>query len=332
MAQHVTVLGAGAWGTAIAHLLASNGQAVFLWCHEPDVATDINFRHENSYYLPSVELPSSIYATASLEEALVGAEMVFEAVPVMFLRITLEHARQYIHDNQLWVVLSKGIEQNTHYFPSQMINDVFDQRVRIAALGGPNFARELAEKRLSAATIASAAHDPLAAHAVKQVVRAPYFIPYLSDDLLGVQIGGALKNVIALGLGIAHGAQAGDNTRAFIITEGLAELGLFARHYGAQPETVYGLSGLGDLVLTSTGLLSKNMLFGKLLGEGNLFSDISREGLLPEGINTVQSVKQIIDVHGLDLPLMRGIYEFIFNDTMLSDMLRGMCRLERDQG
>lgn len=319
MAAKITVLGGGAWGTAIAHLLANNGHDILIWCHEPDVAEDINFRHENSYYFSSIELPVSIKATGSLQEAIEGSSIIFEAVPVMFLRETLEHAREFIHDDQLWVVLSKGIEKDSHFFPSQIIDELFEKRVRVAALGGPNFARELAEKNVSATAVASS--DPVTRRYVADLVASSYFIPYLTDDIIGVQVGGALKNVIALSLGIAYGAQAGDNTRAFILTQGLSEMALFAKHCGARSETLYGLSGFGDLVLTSTGILSKNMRFGKLLGEGNLFSHISREGILPEGINTIQSVKQIVDSNELNLPLMSATYDLIFNGRSFNELL-----------
>lgn len=322
MKQQITVLGAGAWGCAIAHLLATNGHRVTLWCHEPELADEINIQKTNSLFLPGIQLPHNIFATPSLQEALDGASLIFEAVPVSFLRTVLQHAKEFAHPDTVWAILSKGIEQKTLKFPSQILDDILGYKVKKVVIGGPTFARELVNGVVSATTVAS--DDQARAQLVANILNNDYFKTYLSDDMLGVQAGGALKNVIALTIGIALGSGAGDNTIALLLTQGLQEIGQLTQFFGGKPQTVYGLSGFGDLILTCNGSLSKNLNVGKLLGQGNLLARISSQGVLPEGINTVQSVYQILLDQKINAPLMMGTYQFIFEQLSFSVVLAAL--------
>lgn len=319
--KKVSILGAGAWGTAVASLLADNGYYVTLWCHEQSVADAIQKTRLNNQYLPGFTLSSQINATASLEEAVLGAEWIFEAVPVKFLRSILVQAKPLYHAHQKWVIMSKGIEQDTLMLPSQILDDVFDSVVQKAVFSGPSFAADLVKKQITGVTIAADSCD--VGLALQQMLANNYFRPYISLDLIGVQAGGALKNIIAIGIGILKGAGYTDNAKAYLFTRGLHEMKQLTMMLGGKQETVYGLSGVGDLVLTAMGNLSRNMLLGEQLGKGRTVASIAAEwGTLPEGINTVQSVHQLALKHSLDLPICNGLYQVIFHNKSADVFLR----------
>ncbi len=320
-AQAVTILGGGAWGTAVAHLLASCGHNVLLWCFESEIADEINQQHHNSYYFSGIELPKKIRATASLKEACVHSTIIFEAVPVLFLRKTLEQAKPFVTDQHVWVVLSKGIENKTGFVPSQIIDDVFNRLCRTAIFSGPSFARDLAAQEVTGIDLAVEKDDAGLAILINKLVSCNYCLINIVNDKIGVQLGGALKNVIALTMGIALGAQASDNTRAFILTRGLDELAQCASYFGAEQKTLYGLSGFGDLILTSLGSLSKNMSFGVKLGQGMQFGHMSREGVLPEGINTIRSLVEIMKEKNLHFPLIKVTHDIIFSGYSFADLI-----------
>lgn len=324
MRKSITILGAGAWGTAIAHLLATNGHDVTIWCHEPELTEEINQNQTNSFYLPDVDLPHNIRATASIQEALEGVDIIFEAVPVKYLRTVLEHARTFINKNQIWVILSKGIELESFHVPSQIIDDVMEYAVQKVVVCGPSFARDLVEAVPTGVMVASD-HQKLA-QTIASLLTNNYFSCSLSDDLLGVQLCAALKNVFALTIGIAFGAQARDNTVALLLTRALAEMADVVQAFGAKQETVYSFAGIGDLVLTCYGSLSKNFTLGKLLGQGALLHDISSEGVFPEGINTIQSLIQLAEKKSLKLPVVQGTYDFIFEDQSFTDLVAGVLK------
>lgn len=315
--RKVAILGAGAWGTAIATLFAHNGYRVLLWSHDPDVVTSIQEKGINERYLPEVVLDTSkIIPTTSLKEAVCGAKWVCEATPVAYLRGVLEQSKACFAKEQIWVVLSKGIEQNSLLFPSQMIDDVFEYSPDKIVLGGPSFALDLAQKKITA--VAVAATDYRLGKDLQTALANEYFLPCLSLDMIGVQLGGALKNVITLMIGMLDGAEFTDNAKAFIFTRGLHEMVVLARSMGAHKETLYGLSGVGDLVLTSMGSLSRNLHVGYRLGSGESLKSILEEtGYTPEGINTVLSLHQMIERQGLSMPIFRGAYELIFQGKSL---------------
>lgn len=316
----VTVLGSGSWGTAFSTLLARNGYRVKLWCLEQEVAKEINQKHENSRYLPNIALDSKIEALTSLEEAIKGSEIIFEVIPVKFLRSVLAQAKPFVLQSQIWVILSKGIEQNSLLLPSSVLDDVFGFHEKKATLGGPNFAHDFALKTPTATTVASKDCD--IALKLQEMLANNYFRPYVSLDLEGVQVGGAIKNAITLLIGIAKGSGCKDNTLAYLLTRGLGEMARIAQYYGGKVETIYGLSGLGDLLLTSMGLQSRNLKVGLMLGEGKSLDEVlSQTGIIPEGVNTLTSLNQLTSKVKLRLPICKGAYDIIFNKKSVDDFL-----------
>ncbi len=319
----IAIIGEGAWGTAVATLLVQNGHAVTIWCYHQEVVDQINTGHRNEKFLPGISLDPSIKATNDMKEALCDAQWVFEAIPVKFLRSVLQEAKACFDPEQVWVVLSKGIEQETLLFPTQIIDDVLGALVKKTIFAGPSFAADVAKKQITAVTVA--APDCDLGKELQQILANDYFRPYITTDMIGVQVGAALKNVITVGVGILDGAGYTDNAKAFLLTRGLHEMVQLATHLGGKQETVYGLSGVGDLVLTAMGSLSRNLDVGKRFGAGQQLEAILKEtGYIPEGINTVQSVYQLMEKEKIDLPICRGIYEVIFTDTTLKQMLKSL--------
>lgn len=320
-----SVIGEGAWGTAMAMLLAANGAQVKLWCYDAQVANSIKTTRVNERYLPGVVLDTAIEPTTDLAEAMAEATWVFVAIPVKFLRTILQHAQSYHSSDQTWVLLSKGIEQDTLFLPSQILDDVFGRPIKKAVLSGPSFAYDVVQKQPTAVTIASS-HDSITL-ALQKLLMNDYFKPYCSRDMLGVQVGGALKNVITIGIGMIEGAGFKDNTKAFIFTCGFHELIRCAVSMGAQQETLYGLSGIGDLVVTSMGSLSRNLLVGQRLGRGEKLEYILQEtGYIPEGINTVSALNQLMNHYKLDLPILRGICQIILEGKSVQEFIHElMC-------
>lgn len=319
--KRVAILGEGAWGTAVATLLAHNGYAVNVWCYHKELVEVINNTHKNERFLPGVVLSDAIHAVATIDEAVCDVEWVFEAIPIKYLRPVLQQAQSSVTSQQVWVVLSKGIEQKSLLFPTQLINQIFDKKVPMAVLAGPSFAMDLARKTVTAVTVA--ATDCTLGRVLQKMLANEYFRPYITTDVIGVQAGAALKNVITLGVGIIDGAAYSDNAKAFILTRGLHEMMQLVMAVGGQQETVYGLSGVGDLVLTAMGQLSRNLEVGQRLGRGQQLDTILKEtGYIPEGINTVQSVYQLMQRVSVSLPICTGIYQVIFEQLSVNDFLK----------
>lgn len=320
---HITILGEGAWGTAIATVLAHNGHRVKLWCHDAQVARAIENEHVNHRYMPGVVLSDLIEPSSSLQEAVSGAHWICEAIPVAYLRSVLQQVLPFVSADQQWIVLSKGIEQHTLKFPTQIIDDVLQCVPTKAVLAGPTFAHELAHKKISAATIAFA--DCEIGVRVKQLFETDYLKTYISTDQIGVQAGSALKNVIALAIGMLDGAGYGQNAKACMLTRGLHEIVVLCTLLGGRAETVYGLSGVGDLVLTAMGTLSKNMHVGQMLAQGKSVDEILQTtGFIPEGINTVESVHLLMQKYQVDLPLCRLVAAVIHKKMSVQDLVTQM--------
>jgi len=319
MNKTITMLGAGAFGTSIATLLAENGFEVKLWCHEQEVVDCIKKDHENKIFLPGIKLSSNIKPIFDLQEAVKDSKWIFEAVPVKFLRNILNQIKDCVKDEQNFVILSKGIEKDTLLLPSGVIKDLFKNNI-ISVMAGPNFAKEIAQKSYTGTTVAS--ENAQVAKELGKVLSNSYFQPYLSDDFIGVQVGGAIKNVITLAVGIAKGFGCSQNAIALLLTRGFAEIAHISVCLGGKKETVYGLSGFGDLVLSATGSLGRNLEVGVLLGQGKSLQEIEKEKhLLPEGINTVQSVYNLIEKCCWDLPICKGTYDFIFKNSSFDNLL-----------
>jgi len=325
VSKTVTMLGAGAFGTAVATILANNNFQVNLWCYEQEVVDDILNKQENSRYLPGIKLNSNIKPTTNIKKALTDSQWIFEAIPIKFLRNILDQTKEHITSKQIFIILSKGIEQETLLLPSEIIKNSLGKDTKVGIMSGPNFAKELALKCPSATTIAC--EDKDISIELCKILKNSYFKPYISNDLTGVQIGGAIKNVLVLIVGIARGYQSSQNTIAFLLTRGFSEMAQLCKFMGGEFKTIYGLCGLGDLFLCSSSIQSRNMSVGTLLGQGKNLEEIKTKlGVLPEGINTVQSVYQMIKKHNLDLPICKAIHQIIFEnkpfDNFLDDLMK----------
>jgi glycerol-3-phosphate dehydrogenase (NAD(P)+) len=315
----ITILGDGAWGTACAHLLATHGYQVTLWCHNEEAATAISTLHHNPTYLPNYILPSTISATTDLSTALKEASFIFEAIPIKFLRTVLQRCRPFVTENQPWVILSKGIESETLLLPSEIMSDTLGFAIPYVVLSGPSFARDLVQKQPTGVMIASLQNA--LAQQIKALVSNEYFTTEITDDVIGVQLCGALKNSIALLVGILDGAGYSDNTKALGATRALQELAYCIEHYGGSPKTLMGLAGIGDTLLTAFGKQSRNVLVGKQLGQGaSLQTILSSIPQVPESINTIQALYQLQKTT-FSLPIMTALYKVIFEQQPINVLI-----------
>ncbi|GKS56913.1 glycerol-3-phosphate dehydrogenase [NAD(P)+] [Nitrospira sp.] len=323
MAQHepmakplqnpIAVVGAGAWGTALAHHLSRNGRTVRLWAYETTVVSAIRSSRENSVFLPGVLLPASLEPTNSLGEALRDADAVVFAAPSHVARDVLVQMHRSRPEPCPLISATKGIEEGTHELMSDVIVDTFLQgRADLCTvLSGPSFALEVAQGQPTAVTLAGA--DAELVRRMQAVLMSSRFRVYGATDFIGVQLGGALKNVIALAAGAVDGLRLGHNTRAALITRGLAEMIRLGRAMGADPRTFYGLSGVGDLVLTCTGPASRNHRVGVRLGEGESLDQIlSGMQTVAEGIRTARAAAGLAERYAVDMPIVREICAVLF--------------------
>lgn len=316
----VTILGGGTWGTAVASVLAHNNHQVLIWCREPEIALEINTHHTNSKFTSNIKLSPNISATHDIREAISKNKIIFESIPVTYLRVTLEPIINLISPEHTFVILSKGLEQESLLLPSDIINNLFKKQITTVILSGPSFAKELIEKQFTSVILAG--DDLNKTHEIKQLLDNNYFKTELSQDTIGTQLGGALKNVCALASGIVQGNGCKANTTAYIITQGLKELALISKNLGGQESTIYGLAGLGDLLLSCTGTLSKNLQAGRLLAQDRSLESLKQQfACLPEGINTIQSLIKLIERENLDTPLCKNVYNYIFNNAPFEKFL-----------
>jgi len=311
---NAAVLGAGSWGTALAKLLADNGHEVRLWARRPEQAEAITSAKENEAYLPGFALPDHLTATSDLEEALADAKLVLSVVPTHGLRAVLERAAPLLPDDAPVLSCTKGIEQGTLMLVSQIFEEHLpDERHHLLTyLAGPSFAREVAGRMPTAVTVAG--RDDDVAHRVQHLLRNEAFRVYTTDDVLGAELGGALKNVIAIAAGISDGLGFGHNARAAIITRGLAEIARLGAELGTHPITTYGLAGMGDLVLTCTGDLSRNRKVGLALGRGQTLEEIL-EGMnmVAEGVRTTKSAHELAQRHDVDMPITAAVHAILYD-------------------
>jgi len=310
-----SVIGSGSFGTALANVLAVNCEEVRLWGREPTVVEAINTRHENPTYLPGIPISERVRATQDLEEALAGAEMVVLATPSHATREVLARAKAFLPRNVPIITVSKGIENETLLTMTELLEDCLpeDFHPYIAVLSGPSFAKELARRMPTVVTIAS--HWDKVAVRCQKALQTETFRSYTSTDVVGVQYGGALKNVIAIAAGMADGLGMGHNARAAIITRGLAEITRLAVRKGANPLTLSGLSGMGDLVLTCTGELSRNRHVGMELGKGRKLPDIlGQMKEVAEGVKTARSARDLSLKTGVELPICQEVYLIAYED------------------
>ncbi len=322
MSIKVGVIGAGAWGTALAHLMATKGEDVTIWAYEQEVADDINNVHENRIYLPDAELPENLHGTSELQKALEGKELILSVVPSHVVRPVLTQAAKYLPHGVPIVSASKGIENDTLMTMSEVLEDVLPMvyHPMLAFLSGPSFAREVVKMQPTAVSVASRFEK--VAQAVQQMMSSIYFRVYSSNDVAGVELGGALKNVIAIASGAAAGLGLGTNTSAALITRGLAEITRLAVKRGANPLTLSGLSGMGDLVLTCTGPLSRNRTVGEKLGKGMKLDDIIHDmKQVAEGVKTAKSVHNLAAKQGVEMPISEMVYRILYENKPAQDAL-----------
>ena len=307
--RQMAVLGAGGWGTALAVHLSRSGHETVLWGRDPSLVADMRLRRANAVYLPDVILPRTLRLTSELDEALTSATCVVAAVPSHGTRAVLRAAAGWIKAGTVVVSATKGLEQDTLFRVSEIIGQELGP-VRIGVLSGPSFAVELARELPTAVSIAST--DPEVVVAVQRDFRSAYFRLYGTSDVVGVEIGGALKNVIAIAAGVAEGLGLGHNAQAGLITRGLAEIARLACAAGAQRETLSGLTGLGDLVLTCTGSLSRNRKVGLELAKGRALPDVlAGMKMVAEGVNTTYAALALAARHGIELPIAGQVAELL---------------------
>jgi glycerol-3-phosphate dehydrogenase (NAD(P)+) len=303
-------MGAGAWGTALANLLAENGHPTIVWAYEPDVAEAINDGHENPRFLAGVQLQPELRATADKEAAVTDAELIVFATPSHVLRDVASAAKAWVTPGATLVIATKGIERNRLALMTDVIAEEFAGHP-VVALSGPSFAFEVAARQPTAVVAASV--DAQAAIQTQQALSSPGFRVYTHDDVIGVELGGALKNVMAVATGISDGLGLGFNARAALITRGLAEMVRLGVKLGARPATFAGLAGVGDLVLTCTGALSRNRNVGLEIGRGATLSEVlaGRE-TVAEGVVTTESAKALSEREGIEMPIVNAVHRVLF--------------------
>ncbi|HET9690517.1 MAG TPA: NAD(P)H-dependent glycerol-3-phosphate dehydrogenase [Acidimicrobiales bacterium] len=319
--MNVTVLGAGSWGTTVASLVTARNQTT-LWARDPEVAGEISEQHTNERYLPGLRLPRRLKATCDLERAVWDADVLVVGIPSKAFRSVLEAARPWVRPWIPVVSLTKGIEGTTLLRMTEIVSELMPGHPA-ATLTGPNLAREIMAGQAAASVIATG--DLSVAAALQDVLRHRLFRVYMNHDVIGCEIGGALKNVIAIAAGIGEGLGVGDNTRAAVITRGLAELTRLGVAMGAEAITLSGLAGMGDLIATCMSPQSRNRAVGEQLGKGRALDDILAEmHMVAEGVGTARTTLQLAERWGVDLPICREIYRVVMGEEKPIDAYRGL--------
>lgn len=313
MKETVTILGAGSWGTALGMVLADNGHTVRLWGHEEYHVEEINREQANTRYLPGVELPKGIRAYYDLEEALEGVEIIVFAVPTKAFREVARKIKSIVKHKITVVHVSKGIEPDSLMRISEMLEEeIADITNDIIVLSGPSHAEEVSRRIPTTVTVAS--KNMKAAQRIQDLFMNQNFRVYTNQDLVGVEIGGALKNIIALAAGITDGLGYGDNAKAALMTRGLAEITRLGVKMGADPLTFLGLTGIGDLIVTCTSVHSRNWRAGNLLGKGkNLDEVLESMGMVVEGVRTTKAAHQLSEKYHVKMPITNALYDVLFN-------------------
>ena len=312
----VAVMGAGSWGTTLADLLCAKGEEVVLWAYEPEVAEEVNHRHRNDLFLPDAPLAPGLAATTDALAAVRGAEVVVSAAPSHAVRSVMGSVAGGIGPGALVVGASKGLEPGTHRRMSEVLAEVLPPGTPVVALSGPTFAREVYERQPTAAVVACGTEA--GARRAQEALGAPYFRLYSNDDVVGVELAGALKNVVAIAAGILDGMGLGHNARAALITRGLAEITRLGVALGAKPATFAGLAGLGDLALTAPGPLSRNRSLGVELGRGKSLAEVTGRRLsVAEGVGTARAAVELAEQVGVELPIAREVACVLFEGKPL---------------
>jgi glycerol-3-phosphate dehydrogenase (NAD(P)+) len=329
VSERVAVVGAGSWGTALADLLAKKGLKVCIWSYEPEVADSINAHHRNARYLSEIPLHPELRSTASLPDAVADADFVVSVSPAQHVRHVMADAARHMPETALVIGASKGIETSTLKTMAQVHAEVLPRKVaaRSCFLSGPSFALEVAQEQPTAVTIAS--HDAAAAEEAQQLFQTAYFRCYTSRDVIGVELGGALKNVMAVAAGMAAGLGLGHNATAALITRGLAEMVRLGGRLGANPLTLSGLAGMGDLILTCTGGLSRNRHVGVELGRGRTLDEVLAEmTMVAEGVETARAAHELAQRAGIEMPIVAEVHAVLFEGRAAAEAVENLMLRE----
>ncbi len=322
----VAVLGAGAWGTALADLLTRNGHAVRIWAHEPEVVASINSQHVNTLYFPQAALDSRLIASHALEDVLEGAEMICSVAPSHVTRGVFERAAPFVRPGTRLVCATKGIETETLALMSDVAAEVLPQ-LPFVALSGPSFADEVHQGQPTAVVAASA--DPTACAETQACFSNGYFRVYSGSDVTGVELAGSLKNTIAIAAGVLEGLGMGHNPRAALLTRGLAEIARLGQALGAEAKTFSGLAGMGDLILTCTGGLSRNRQLGILLAQGTTLEEYrATHRNVAEGVNTALGATRLAQRHKIAMPITEQVAAILFDGAAPREAIRQLMERE----
>ncbi len=332
----ISVIGAGSFGTALAKVLADNGHEIHLWSYEKETADEINQNRINSIFLPDIILPVNIVASSNLEDVLKGSRFVLSVVPTQVVSSVWENGKNFLEKDAILVSASKGIEKKTHRIVSDILEGILgpEWKPNLAYLSGPTFARELAMKVPTAVTIAG--YNESRIQEIQKIFHNEYFRVYGIHDVVGVELGGALKNVIAVATGVSDGLKLGYNTRAALITRGLAEIARLGVAMGAEPMTFMGLAGMGDLVLTCTGDLSRNRTVGIKLGQGMTLQNIMSEmKMVAEGVPTTESAYELSKIKNVDMPITEAMFRILYENKdpkdVIKDLMSRKLKFEHDR-
>jgi glycerol-3-phosphate dehydrogenase (NAD(P)+) len=335
MAKKIAVLGAGSWGTVLANLLTENGHQVTLWGRNAEHVAEINQQHTNRHYLPKFKLETTLMATLSLEQALDQAEVILFVIPTNAIRNMAQQILPIIKRQGIRPLLihaSKGLELGTHKRLSQVLTEEIPSELRreIVVLSGPSHAENVSEHDLT--SITAACTNLPAAEQVQQLFMNDYFRVYTNADVIGVEMGAALKNVIALGAGALHGLGYGDNAKAALMTRGLAEISRLGVAFGANPLTFIGLSGVGDLIVTCTSVNSRNWRAGNQLGQGKPLSQVLDEmGMVVEGVSTTRAAYELAQQQGIEMPITNTIYHVLYDQKDIRTAITEIMQREGKQ-
>ena len=330
MVQKIAVLGTGSWGLALGKTLVENGHQVVMWGRDSEQVSEIQTAHTNKRYLPDVVFPKALQATTDMKEAIADADAVLFVVPTYAMRDVARQFDKFVEHQPMIIHASKGIEQGTHLRISEILAEeiALEHRQAIVVLSGPSHAEELAVRDIT--TITAACEDIKAAEYVQKLFMNQYFRIYTNTDVIGVETGAALKNIIALGSGAIHGLGFGDNAKAAIMTRGLAEITRLGVAMGADPLTFIGLSGFGDLVVTCTSVHSRNWRTGNLLGKGKKLDDILESmGMIVEGVATTKSAYELSETLNVEMPITETIYAVLYQDKDVKEAIQDIMIRDR---
>lgn len=332
--KKIAIIGAGSFGTALAMVLTRAGNSVKIWAREKEVADAINHRHKNEDYLPGVSLSQDIVCYNNLEACLDNPDIVLFATPSHAVREVAGKVKPYLSGKEIIVNVAKGIENDTQLRISEVLDEVLEDKIRssqIVVLTGPSHAEEVA--RFQPTTIVAASESRENAEYIQSTFMTPMFRIYVNNDIIGVEIGGAVKNIIALAAGIADGFELGDNAKAALLTRGLHEMKRLATALGASTDTLSGLTGMGDLIVTCTSQHSRNRRFGYRIGKGEKMKEIEQSmNMVAEGVKTTRAVKQWADSLDIEMPITNAVFSVLFEDENPKDMLyQLMTRTLKDE-